>query len=252
MLTPGNKKLGERLIWSFGLPSARSEICVGLSELCRTLCYARQVERLRPAVLVRYEKNLRLSLLDDFEDRIRYFILNHEIAVVRIHVAGDFYSAAYARKWLRIMRSLPEVRFFFYTRSWREAAIRPVLGRMARLPNCRAWYSCDRETGIPERLPARVRLVWLMTDPEDGPPPTVGLSFRIRPLRRQPLTRVGGVRVCPEEDGVRRKAPVTCDRCGLCWRPLPEESRPRFPLPVLPLSLGNATPLGPERLLSSP
>lgn len=32
------------------------------------------------------------------------------------------------------MRRLPAVRFFFYTRAWREAAIRPVLEQMAGLP----------------------------------------------------------------------------------------------------------------------
>ena len=233
MLTPGNKKLGERLIWSFGLPSGRAEVCVGMTESCREHCYARQVERLRPGVRTRYEKNLRLSRLPDFAQRVRYFILNHDIAVVRVHVGGDFYSAAYGKKWLRVMRRLPSVRFFLYTRSWRDAAIRPVLERMTELPNCRVWYSCDRQTGVPGKIPAHVRLAWLMTDADDLPPAQTGLVFRIRRLRRQPLTRVRGVRVCPEEDGVLRKKPVTCDRCGLCWRPLSAEARYRIALPVV-------------------
>jgi ferredoxin len=252
MLTPGNKKLGQRLIWGFGLPSGRPDVCIGMSGLCREHCYACNLERLRPGVLARYEKNLRLSRLADFENRVRYFILNHEIAVVRVHVGGDFVSAAYACKWLRIMRRLPKVRFFFYTRAWREDAIRPILGRMARLPNCRAWFSCDRETGIPSRIPARVRLVWLMTDGDDRPPPGMDLTFRIRSLRRQPLTRVDGVRVCPEEDGIPRQVPVTCDRCGLCWRPLPEETPGRLPLPVLALSPFDTNPPGPGRPSSLP
>lgn len=233
MLTPGNKKLGERLIWTFGLPSGRADVCVGLTDACREHCYARQVEHLRPAVLARYEKNLRLSRLPDFAQRVRYFILNHDITVVRVHVGGDFYSAAYARKWLRVLRWLPSVRFFLYTRSWRHAAIRSVLERMAELPNCRVWYSCDRETGVPAHVPPRVRLAWLMTGADDPPPADTDLAFRIRRLRRQPRTRIDGVRVCPEEDGVVRKEPVTCDRCRLCWRPLPAEPRHGIALPVL-------------------
>jgi hypothetical protein len=82
MLTPGNKKLGERLIWGFGLPSGRPEVCVGLSAECRAHCDARHVERLRPGVRAGYEKNLRLSRLPDFGPRARSFILDHEIAVV--------------------------------------------------------------------------------------------------------------------------------------------------------------------------
>jgi hypothetical protein len=53
MFTPGNKKLGGALIWSFGLPSGDADVCVGMTELCREHCYSRRVERLRPAVLAR-------------------------------------------------------------------------------------------------------------------------------------------------------------------------------------------------------
>lgn len=233
MLTPGNKKLGEHLIWSFGLPSGRPDLCTGLTDVCQEHCYARRMERLRPDVRARYEKNLRLSRLPDFAQRMRYFILNHEIAVVRVHVGGDFYAARYARKWLRVMQRLPCVRFFFYTRAWRDASIRPVLEELAELPNCRAWYSCDRATGIPSQIPVRVCLAWLMTTTDDTPPSAVQLIFRIRSLRSQPRTRISGIRVCPEEDGVLRKAPVTCDRCTVCWRNLPDASSDRKALTVL-------------------
>ncbi len=169
MLTPGNKKLGGRRIWGFSLPSGRPEICTGMSAQCHEHCYARQMERLRPAVLARYEKNLQLSQLSDFEQRVRYFILNHEIAVVRLHVGGEFYSPVYARKWLRIMRRLPDVRFFVYSRAWRDDHIRAALERMTQLPNCCLWYSCDKGTGVPGSVTPRVRLAWLMTDANDRP-----------------------------------------------------------------------------------
>lgn len=233
MLTPGNKKLGGPLIWSFSLPSARPDVCTGMSDECREHCYARSFERLRPAALARYERNLSLSRLPDFARRVRYFILAHEIAVVRLHTGGEFYSAAYARKWLRVMRRLPVVRFFFYTRAWRDASIRAVLEQMAGLPNCRVWYSCDRGTGVPDPVPPRIHLAWLMTSADDVPPPDMQLTFRIRWLRRQPQTRVNGIRVCPEEDGITRKARITCDRCRLCWKPLSQESQGRITLTVL-------------------
>ena len=90
MLTPGNRKLGGRLIWGFGLPSGRPDVCVGLSPECRAHCYARQLERFRPAVLARYQRNLRLSRRPDFAGLVRSFILGHDIAVVRVHTGGDF------------------------------------------------------------------------------------------------------------------------------------------------------------------
>jgi hypothetical protein len=57
------------------------------------------------------------------------------------------------------------------------------------------------------------------------------LVFRTFGLRGQPASHMGGVRVCPAEDGLPRQEPVTCDRCGICWHPLhaPEEDQPILP-----------------------
>jgi hypothetical protein len=126
------------------------------------------------------------------------------------------------------------VRFYFYTRAWRDESIRTILGRMAGLPNCRAWYSCDRETGVPPAIPPRVRLAWLSVAHDDVPPAGASLAFRIRRLRSRPATHLDGVRVCPAEDGVPRGQPVTCERCSLCWQPLPADPARRVGLPLVP------------------
>jgi hypothetical protein len=159
---------------------------------------------------------------------VRAFHVAHAVRIVRVHVAGDFFAARYARKWLRIMRRSPRVRFYFYTRSWRMPAIKAVIDRMAGLPNCRAWYSTDRDTGVPADVPPRVRVAWLMTDPTDLPPSGTDLVFRVRRLR--PVAPTFGACVCPAEDGIQRPRPMTCERCGICWRPNPDG---RFPLPVV-------------------
>jgi len=238
MLTQGNHKLGGRLIWSFSLPSGRSDICVGMSALCQQHCYSRRLERIRPAMLARYEANYQLSLTSNFVRRVRASLVAHDVAVVRLHVGGDFFSSKYARKWLRVMRRSPRVRFYFYTRAWRDDATRVVLERMAGLPNCRAWYSCDRETGVPSTIPPGVRLAWLAITPDDLPPAGANLVFRIRRLRSQQATHLNGVRVCPVEDGVLHSQPVTCERCQLCWQPLHEDSARRVSLPLLPAEEG--------------
>ncbi len=234
MLTPGNRKLGDKFIWGFGLPSGRADLCTGMTALCRQHCYARRLERYRPHVRKHYERNYRLSQRPDFEHRLYHFLLAFDIRVVRLHTGGEFYSPTYAAKWLRLVRRLPQIRFFCYSRAWREPAIRPLLERLARQPNFRLWYSCDRQTGLPERVPPRVRLAWLMTDEKDQPPRQASLVFRVVRLRRRRQRRLRQVRVCPAEDGVPRKKPVTCERCGLCWSPLPEDAPARLPLPVLP------------------
>ena len=234
MLTQGNHKLGGRLVWNFSLPSARSDVCVGMSELCQKHCYARRLEQSRPAMRARYEANYRLSLAPAFARRVRAFLVGHDVAVVRLHVGGDCYSPAYARKWLRVMRRSPRVRFFFYSRGWRDRATCVILEGMAARPNCRAWFSCDGETGVPSTIPPRVRLAWLSVAPDDVPPASASLVFRIRSLRRDEATHLGGVRVCPTEDGIPRTEPVTCERCQSCWQPLHDDDSRRVSLPVLP------------------
>jgi len=131
------------------------------------------------------------------------------------------------------MQQLPAVRFFCYTRSWRDDAICPLLERMARLPNCRVWFSCDQGTGLPGPTPPSVRIAWLMTAADDLPPPEAALTYRVHRLRRLPLSRVKGVRICPAEDGIVRSTPVTCERCRLCWKSLPEGPSSRLSLPLL-------------------
>jgi hypothetical protein len=234
MLTRGNHKLGDQFIWGFSLPSGRPDLCTGMSALCRRHCYARRLEQFRPALRASCERNWRLSRTPSFARRVRAFLVAHAVAVVRLHVGGDFYSARYARAWLRVMKRARTVRFYFYTRVWRDGAIRPVLERMARLPNCHAWYSCDRETGVPAVVAPRVRLAWLSVAADDLPPAQAALVFRIRRLRRQTAPHLAGVRVCPAEDGRRRPQPVTCERCQLCWQALPAPLTRRIPLPLLP------------------
>lgn len=215
MLTPGNTKLGPgRLIWGFGLPSRVT--CPGMSRVCSGPCYSAHLETCRPALRQRYERNLELSRRPDFARLVLAFLILRDVRVVRIHVGGDFYGAPYARKWLTVMRKTPAVRFYFYTRSWRIPAILGVLEEMARLPNVRAWFSCDRDTGVPESVPPGVRLAWLMTRPDDVPP-HADLVFRTLPLRRTVQKRVGLALVCPVENGATGHR-TDCERCGVCWR----------------------------------
>jgi hypothetical protein len=236
MLSPGNSKLGKRRrIWTFSLPSRTS--CPGRSPLCERLCYSARIEERWPSVRQRYERNLRLSRRQDFATRIVAFLVCRRIQIVRLHIGGDFPNPGYAGKWLAVMRQLPSVRFYFYTRSWRLPPIRRVLLAMARLPNVRAWFSVDRDTGLPRRLPAGVRLAWLMTTADDWPP-RADLIFRTQSLRRRvqkfvPWERgTGHALVCPTENGATGHR-TSCEQCGVCWREREQASTARLPLPLV-------------------
>ena len=234
MLTPGNKKLGGHRIWGFGLPSGTAAVCVGMTPTCRAHCYAVRTERYRRTAARRYERNLARSRRSDFVRRVWAFLVAHCVRVVRIHTGGEFYSAGYAEQWLRVARRAGRVQFFTYTRAWRVPAVKAAVDALAELPNCRVWYSADRDTGLPADVPPGSRVAWLMTGADDDPPAGADLVFRVARLRRAPATHVAGVPVCPAEDGLARPRVPTCDHCGVCWRPPPESvSRAGIPLPLL-------------------
>jgi len=156
--------------------------------------------------------------------------------VLRVHVAGDFYSADYATKRLGVMRAMPMVAFFFYTRSWRAAATLAVLAEMALLRNVRAWFSCDAETGVPSDVPTGVRLAWLQSA-ADELPSRADLVFRVRRLRSAALKQVEctdgpAAPVCPVENGTPGER-ADCGRCGVCWRPARGGEPARTPLPIV-------------------
>jgi hypothetical protein len=228
MLTPGNKKLGGHLIWGFGLPSGTLKLCPGMSPACRSVCYAVRVQGFRPQAAKLYRRNLRLAKRKDFVRRIRAFLICEGIRVVRIHTGGEFATVRYARKWLRIVERSPRVRFFTYTRAWRIPAIAEVLERMSQLPNMVLWYSADRDTGLPETIPPKVRIAWLVTKPDEHVPVDADLVFRSQSLRKTHAVELDGVPICPAENG--QPTPTTCDRCRICWRPAEPK---RFSLPVL-------------------
>jgi len=207
----GNGKLGQA-ISHFDLPAVST--CPGRSAVCERVCYATQghfrfelnQERLRWC----YDQSRR----KDFARRMVQEVRRKGVLVLRVHVSGDFYNAAYARKWLEVFRQCPGVKFYFYTRSWRVPEIAPVLEQMAKLRCCKVWYSIDSDTGLPECVPARVRLAYLQVTEGDQPEQT-DLVFRVRRLRRQrfPLSLV-----CPHETPQGRANNVNCGNCGRCWR----------------------------------
>ena len=184
MLTQGNHKLGGRLIWSFSLPSARPDICIGMSDLCRQHCYARRLEKLRPAVLARYEANYQLSLAPDFARRVRAFLVAARRRRGPPARRRRFLLPDYARKWLRVMRRSPGVRFYFYTRAWRDGAMRTdprAHGGLAQLP-CLVLVRPRDRASLPSSRRASDWPGW-PSPRTTCRPPLPSLVFRVRGLR---------------------------------------------------------------------
>lgn len=211
LLAAGNGKLGAS-IHHFDLPAVAT--CPGRTPVCERVCYAK-VGRFRyPVVEERLAWCFRQSRRADFPDRMAAEIHRKGVLSVRLHVSGDFYDAGYAAKWLAVVRLRPKPRYFFYTRSWRTAAIAGALEDLAAHPSVRAWYSADRDSGLPDRVPAGVKVAYLQAEAGE----TGGdLLFRVRRLRRL-KHRVGLPMVCPNETPRGRALGVNCGNCQHCWR----------------------------------
>jgi len=112
LLSSNISKLGN--IRSFNLPAVKT--CPGATKNCVKYCYARKGNFKFQPVQDMYTENLKLSLSENFINRI-----NEELSLseryFRIHSAGDFYSVNYFRKWVEIARHNPHIIFLAFTRN---------------------------------------------------------------------------------------------------------------------------------------
>ena len=218
MLVKGNSKLGNT-IHMFGLPAVST--CPRATEVCKDVCYATRGRYNTTRARQRLKSALAASRRESFTEVMTAVVEFTDAKVIRVHDSGDFYSPAYAKKWLAVMRRCPETYFYLYTRMWRQKSVNAVLVEMAKLHNVFVWYSLDRETGLPKRKPARVRYAYLMTNEDDLVPDEADLVFRTKKLRSAHAATVEGVtgkriKLCPTETGLPGDSRVTCATCRLC------------------------------------
>lgn len=210
-------KLGNNLCgWS--LPAGKEYSCPGETRTCAVRCYAKSGHFHQTHVKAAHRRNLALSRTPDFVDWMRWELRQKQVGVLRIHVAGDFYDEEYVAKWQQIIRASQRTLFFAYTRSWRHEDLLPALIGLSRLPNMSLWWSQDMRTGTPPTVRG-VRTAYMAISDLDAAaaPPDADLVFRTD--HRTVLKKANGILVCPPENGVTTKIPITCSRCGICWRP---------------------------------
>jgi len=114
-LARGNKKLADTIgIWS--LPAVKT--CPNCAECAKT-CYARKAEAFRPSVKLGRARNLSpyVERKEALKAAIVAQITRQKIQAVRIHESGDFFDQAYIGFWADIVKSLPAVKFYAYTKT---------------------------------------------------------------------------------------------------------------------------------------
>jgi len=189
----GNSKLGLN-VFTYSKAPGRDRTCPGATEFCESVCYAMRIMD-NPHLRIIYEANEKRGA--DLPD------LPAEARLVRGHVSGDFDSAEYVRAWIDLVRRRPDATFWFYTRSWRIAEIRPALEELRALPNVEVWASMDPRCEDP---PEGWRVAWIDSDARLWRDPGVAGKSYYYHGRRVP--------VCPEQTGEREN----CEACGYCFR----------------------------------
>jgi hypothetical protein len=143
LLSRANRDLARNGIWSWTIPALAARLPDGTTfrtcraaGICSQVCFARSGTYNFPAVKAAHVRNLLFTLEDpDGWEQAMTAELSHPKFVgahVRVHAAGDFYSDAYARAWLRIIRATPHTSFYAYTK---EVMIHDRILEPERLPN---------------------------------------------------------------------------------------------------------------------
>lgn len=126
-LSDGNKKLVPNATTAYAIWNMPAiQTCPYRTRDCEKFCYARKAEQAYPTCLPSRQRNFEASLRDDFVYRMTLTLLERRKGcrkarlIVRIHESGDFYSADYVGKWLRVMNNCEgeDIVFIAYTKSF--------------------------------------------------------------------------------------------------------------------------------------
>src|SRR6056300_333942 len=112
-----SKELGVR-VFNFGIPaykSASGKLTCPMAKDCVKFCYAKKGAYIWSNVKPAFEKRYELSKTDRFVDAMNAEIKRKKPDYVRVHDSGDYYSAAYLKKWITVAIHNPDVKFYSYT-----------------------------------------------------------------------------------------------------------------------------------------
>ena len=107
-------KLNGIKVYNFGIPAQST--CLW-ADKCKKYCYASKGAYIWSNVKPAFERRLEATKRDDFPQVMIAEITKKKADVIRIHDSGDFYSREYLHKWFKVMESLPQVKFYAYSKS---------------------------------------------------------------------------------------------------------------------------------------
>jgi hypothetical protein len=107
-------ELNKLKVFNFGIPA--QDTCLWAGD-CKKFCYASKGAYIWSNVKPAFERRLEATKQNNFPELMIAEIKKKKADAVRIHDSGDFYSREYLHKWFKIMESMPEVKFYAYSKS---------------------------------------------------------------------------------------------------------------------------------------
>lgn len=166
-ISPGNRKLGA--IPSFSLPAGLTCSQSACSTCYQDCYFRRHVERPYKKARENYQENYEMALHDPelLERTLNwYFDAPNAPRLFRVHVGGDFFSAAYFEMWLRVIRDHPNTRFLAFTKQFGIIApyVNDLPGNLALVLS--AWPGM----ALPDTLAAKLPIAWMQDGTEERIP----------------------------------------------------------------------------------
>ena len=113
------KKMSGAKTFNWGIPAYKNvdgfKTCPNAAA-CVKGCYAKMGAYTFSNVAKVFENRLTLAQSAEFETVINSELKRRKVERLRIHDSGDFFSAQYLNKWIRIIAANPDVQFYAYTK----------------------------------------------------------------------------------------------------------------------------------------
>lgn len=124
-----NGKLKKTNFWQWSIPAFTATIERGGKSFqmhtcptagdCAKLCYAQQGNFMFSNTKIAHHRNLQAFFDDPTQlamDLVDAIGSKRNLEAFRVHDSGDFFSIAYTRWWFAIIRELPNIQFYAYTK----------------------------------------------------------------------------------------------------------------------------------------
>lgn len=105
--------------YNWGIPAykaANGFITCPNAAACIKGCYANMGAYTFSNVAKVFNNRLKLALSNRFVETINEELKRRKVERLRIHDSGDFFNAEYLNKWISIMKSNPNTKFYAYTK----------------------------------------------------------------------------------------------------------------------------------------